>query len=423
MDTTEIEGNLRYALKDETRRERQKTLFAASLGLPVGLALTLGLPLISLPNVGASLVEIFAATIVAPPLVAALQRRARNKGWLISAEFLGYFGAGLGSLGALLNLPGTKLSLTFLEDQYESEGRYSLAQRIHRLANSKLKDNGETLTHIQLAEQTELLQLLYNGGQYEQCMRLGEKLLLASSRTYYDDSSDVNQIALWNVQSLLVVLFNAAGQGEKSKAIWSNLKSMREFSEAADKAQIAYAYKGMTRAGIAVEDYWTALRYAKLAHDCYERAELSCKLLSGEIALDLAHCHLKLGQVQEAEMEIANALQEWKVVLSPYAARMSEAYYLFGLLEKQNGELEKAAWQFNRAASVLRQRTGKRSLQMLPILVALRECLTSLEREPAAHTVGRDLAEICESFNCKPTACATLTHAARTAIMTDECKD
>lgn len=420
MDTTEIEGNLQYALKDELRRERQKTLFAASLAIPTGLALSLGLPLISLPNVGASLVELFAAAVVAPPLVAALQRRARNQGWLVSAEFLGYFGASLGSLGALLKLPGTRLSLAFLEDQYESEGRYSLARRIHELANPKLKDNGEVLTHIQLAEQTELLQLLFNAGQYEQCMKLGEKLLLSSSRTFHDEPTDTNQVALFNVQSLLVVLFNAAGQSEKAKAIWSNLKAMREFCEETDKAQIAYAYKGMTRAGIAVEDYWTALRYAKLAHDCYERAELGCKLLAGEIALDLAHCHLKLGQVQEAEMEIANALQEWKVVLSPYAARMSEAYYLFGLLEQQHGELEKAAWQFNRAASVLRQRTGKRSLQMLPILVALRQCLTSLDREPAADGVGRELAAICESFNCKPTACATLTPTARTAIMTEE---
>lgn len=420
MDTTEIEGNLHYALKDEMRRERQKTLFAAALGTPIGLALSIGLPLIALPHVGTALVELFAAAVVAPPLVAALQRRARNKGWRVSAEFLGYLGAGLGSLGALFRIPGTKLSLSFLENQYESEGRYSLAKRMHELANAKLKDNGAPLTYIQLAEQTDLLQLLFNAGHYDQYMKLGEKLLLSSSRAYYDEPSDLTQAAMWNVQSLLVTIFNAAGQCEKAKAIWSNLKAMREFSEEADKAQIAYAYKSMTRAGIAVEDYWTALRYAKLADDCSERADLSCKLLAGEIALDLAHCHLKLEHVHEAEMEIANALQEWTVVLSPYAARMSEAYYLFGLLEQQHGELEKAAWQFNRAASILRQRTGKYSLQRLPILVALRECLTSLNREPAANAVGRELAEICESFNCKPIACTTLTPASRTAIMTEE---
>lgn len=409
MNSFEIDGTLARTFANHKLSERRTTTIAASLGLPVGLALSIGIPLATLPQIGPALLELLAAAMIAQPLALAAQQRTRNSGWLAFSEFLGYMGAGLGVIGTVCKVPGARIPLSLLGAQYEDEGRYPLAQRLFSWAtpSSKIAADARSLTYPELMEQAEWLQLLFNAGKYDQCTRLGETLLLSSSRLYYDDPSENNQVALWNVQSQLVAQFFATGQCEKAKAIWSTIKSMREFSSNADKATIAQCYNNMSRAGIAVADYYPALRYAMLARDCFERAEIDSRMLAGDIALNMAHAYLKLDQPHQAQFEANHAMQEWSAVLTPYAGAISHAHYVLGMVELQSGQFEKAEDHLHRARTILHERVGTQCLQTLPVLVALRQCLIKLERLPAASAVGREIAVLCKLHNCKPAACTT----------------
>lgn len=408
MTFNDIDANLTRALKHEKATEMRNTRVAASLGLPIGLALSVGLPVaaVSQGALAPGLIELLVAAVVAPPFIGAAQQSMRNRGWLLVSEFLGYFGCGLGVVGGFCRVPGARTPLSFLAEQYENCGRYQLAHRFYALANHKPQERNRNLIYLELMEQAERLHLLFNSAKYDECAQLGETLLLSSSRTYYDEPSEINHLALCSVQAVLVTQFYATGQCEKARAIWATIKAMPEFSDDADKAMIANCYNRMSQAAITVEDFYAALRYAKLARDCFERAELTCKLLAGEIALNMAHAYLRLGYLRDAEIEAADSLLEWRAVLSPYAAKMSHAYYVLAMIQQQREDLYKSVENFKRARTILRERTGATCLQLLPILVALRSALHQLNRSEEANTIDGELSATCKMHKCKPAECA-----------------
>ncbi len=378
-------------LASDMEAERKQTRLAAMIGLPLGLSLSIGLPLTILHECALS--AFLAINLVGPTATYFVQRQLKVSGHAMLAEICNYAGAGTGIVFAPF-FGVSALPFINLASLYEDQGRFPLALKFMRFLDLPCKFSPLVPKHLAFAHEAGQMQMLFNAGRYTEAIKLSEKLVTSTNEVYQRSPSSKNQEAIWLVQSIIVGELCMTGRFEEGRAIWSKIKSLPDFGAEAVPDHIAYVYNNMAWGGAWVRDFESALRFGNLAEQTYQRGSNRSKLLEGNIRSNRAQALYGCGKKTEAESEAKLALEAWGTYLTPTAAQLAEAYSLLGRLANDKGDHETAVQNLELAISIHRERRNPVYPELTLALPAYADSLRAVGRSQEAQMIEKELDEI-----------------------------
>lgn len=400
MDIRDIE----QVIHAEICTEQTRTAIAASIGLPLGACLSLGIPIYLglYESSTAALLDLGLTVAGSPLIVYMLGSKTKRNGMRFLTELVGFTGMGAAFPGALFRIRLATLPAILLVGMYEDDGRYQLALKLMKTTNSS---SSKTL------EAGRML-LLWNSGNYQEALDGVRRLMSETEEAYSKDQSSAIKNDYVMVHAHALAMLHSAGYKEEARNIWNTIKPMARF--APTEVAVAYPLNALAYAGVTVGDWGGALNFAKQSRDSIESA-LGSRWLAGDNALNHAWCYFHQGDISKAEQEIASTMNEWRTVMPSSASAMAQAYFCKGLIEQSKENHLAAAGQFQFAIEIIRRRMGAMHPTLLPILVSYSQSLNQLgltnERQAilsevlemkAFHKIDEDMHSECGSEALPP---------------------
>lgn len=379
-------------VSSDMAKERRQTLLAAGFGIPLGMFLSIALPLYLLLNHGPALMYFLAATLLAPSIIALIQLKLQNTGFRRLSEFLGYLGSGLG-------LPVAPIAATsfgpvlLLTSVYVDQGRYAAALKANSLTRFFNAKNPLSPLYLRNSVAVIDAECLSHSGKFLAARKIFNSLITRLDEAYKKDPNTQNWETVCVMQSVVVAHEQISGDKDLARALWSRIVSIAERPPELTNTT-AYAYEGLSNGAVAMGDFEAALRYADLATEHYKRAKMTSKCVAGSLASARAQAHMALGNIEDAELQAQLALKEWGYYLYDTAGVTAPVYHVLGSVEMHRGNREKALKHLDKAASILRKRKGVLSPSLLPCLNTYAKCLRDSSRDFDAELIEREIVEI-----------------------------